>query len=285
MGLLLAAMSALVYGTADFLGGLCARKVPALLVALVSQIIGLATLLLVVALWEPGDPLRSDWLWGALAGIGGGLGLAGFYRALAVGPMSIVAPVTAVMSALVPLVAGLAQGDRPSGLSWVGLAAAVPAIGLVSIASEEPGVRRVSTPTLLTSLAAGVAFGLFFVAFGQTRAEAELWPLVSARFASISMLALLTVAGRGGRPAGSWAAARSGIVVIAGAGILDTVANGLYLLSTHSELLSLTAVLAAMYPVSTVLLARVVLHEKFLRVQLVGMALAAAAVGMIAAGR
>lgn len=285
MGLLLAAASALVYGTADFLGGFAARRVQALLVALTSQIMGLMALSAVVAVWPHGNASGSDWMWGAIGGVGGGLGLAGFYRALALGPMSVIAPVTAVTSALVPLVVGLAQGDRPSWQSWLGLIAAVPAIALVSTATDEPGGARVAGSTLATALAAGVAFGLFFVAFAQTSPDAELWPLVAARLASITLLGSLTLATRSTRESGSWGDARAAIAVIAGAGILDTGANGLYLLSTHTELLSESAVLAAMYPVSTVVLARVVLQERFLRPQLAGMALALVAVGLIAGGR
>lgn len=305
MGMVLAALSALVYGTADFFGGLAARRVRAVVVAWVSQLFGTAALLALVAVWPAANASTADWVWGAVAGMGGGLGLAGFYRALSVGPMSVVAPVTAVTSALVPVLAGVAQGERPHGLSWIGVAAALPAIALVSTATDEPGSQRVARSTVLTALFAGVAFGLFFVAFGQTSPGAELWPLVAARAASVSLLGFLVLASRRrslgiaaleGGPAepvdltagpldDTTARARDHLGVIAFVGIADTAANGLYLFSTHSETLAISAVLAAMYPVSTVLLARLRLAERFLRPQVVGLVLAAIAVALVAAGR
>ena len=297
MAILLAAASAVVYGSGDFFGGLAARRVPAFVVAFVSQCVGLAALLAVTLVWPDSAPTASDWAWGAAAGVAGGLGIAAFYWALSTGPMAVTAPITAVISATIPAFVGVATGDRPGAVSWIGVAAAVPAIGLVARAdnpegSENPGgagsARRVASRTVAAAAAAGVAFGIFFVAFARTGSQAGLWPLVAARLASISVLAALLVARR--EPARTPAdhpahhLGTSWLLLVA-AGVFDTTANGLYLLATRSGALSLVAVVSAMYPASTVVLARLVLREHLARWQIVGLALAAVAVGLVAVGR
>jgi drug/metabolite transporter (DMT)-like permease len=275
--ILLALASALVYGTADFLGGLASRRVAAVIVTFVSQCAGLASLLLVLP-FACGDGLiTTDLAWGAAGGLAGAVALVCFYGALAGGTMSVVAPLTAVVSAVVPVVTGLALGERPSAWALVGVGLALPAIALIARETAD-GPRRVSRPVLLAAFVAGVGFGFFFVALAHTSGDSGLWPLVSARTASISLLAIvLVVTGR--RPAPP----RDSRVVIVTAGVLDTTANALYLAAATQGLLSLVAVIAALYPASTVVLARVVLGERVHRWQLGGFALAAVAVGLVAA--
>jgi drug/metabolite transporter (DMT)-like permease len=178
----------------------------------------------------------------------------------------------------VPVAVGLALGERPSGWALAGVALALPAIALIA---REHGdrPRRVTRTVLLAAVAAGLGFGFFFVALARTSGTSGLWPLVGARTASIGLLitALLVTRRRVTLPAGAW-----GITLVAG--VLDTTANAVYLAAATRGLLSLVAVIAALYPASTVVLARLVLHERLERSQLGGFVLAAVAVGLVAAG-
>jgi drug/metabolite transporter (DMT)-like permease len=275
--IVLALASALVYGTADFLGGLASRRVVAVVVTLVSQCAGLVSLLVVLPVAHGTGPAGADLAWGAAGGLAGAVALVCFYWALATGTMSVVAPLTAVVSAVVPVVTGLALGERPSAWALLGVALALPAIALIARETAE-GHRRATRQVLLAALAAGAGFGFFFVALARTSGNTGLWPLLAARAASISLLAIV-VAVSGYRPA----AARPALAMILTAGVLDTTANALYLAAASHGLLSLVAVIAALYPASTVVLARVVLGERVQRWQLGGFALAAVAVTLVAA--
>lgn len=275
MAVILALASAATYGAADFLGGLSSRRAPAVAVTLVSQAAGLAVLLAVVAVLG-GSPTGADLGWGAAAGLAGGVGLLLLYRGLAGGTMSVVAPITAVCAAAVPIVAGLAMGERPAALALGGVAVALLAIVLVS-REEAAGPRGPVTAVAGTALLAGAAFGLFFVLLERTGEAAGLWPLVAARVSSITLLAVIARAA--GQPWGVPRAALSGVLA---AGLLDMAANVFYLLAVREGLLSLVAVLASLYPASTVLLATIVLRERLHPVQRTGLAAAAAAVVLIA---
>jgi len=278
MAALLALASAATYGAADFLGGLSSRRAPAVAVTLVSQAAGLAVLLAVVAVLG-GSPTRADLAWGAAAGLAGGVGLLLLYRGLAGGTMSVVAPITAVCAAAVPVAAGLAMGERPSAPALGGVVVALLAIVLVSREEAPAGAPRGPVAaSVRTALLAGVAFGLFFVLLERTGEGAGLWPLVSARFGSIALLAAIGRAAR--EPLAVPRAALGGVLA---AGILDMTANVLYLLAVREGLLSLVAVLSSLYPASTVLLATVILRERLHPVQRTGLAAAAAAVALIAA--
>jgi drug/metabolite transporter (DMT)-like permease len=278
MAVLLALASAATYGAADFLGGLSSRRAPAVAVTLVSQAAGLVVLLGAVAVLG-GAPTRADLAWGAASGLAGGAGLLLLYRGLAGGTMSVVAPITAVCAAAVPVGAGLAMGERPSALALTGVVVALLAIVLVS-REEAPAAapRGPVTAAVRTALLAGVAFGLFFVLLGRTGDDAGLWPLVAARGGSIALLAVIGQVA--GEPLRVPRAALGGVLA---AGILDMTANVLYLLAVREGLLSLVAVLSSLYPASTVLLATVVLRERLHPVQRTGLAAAAAAVALIAA--
>jgi drug/metabolite transporter (DMT)-like permease len=268
MAAFLALFSAATYGVGDFCGGLAARRIPASSVVLWSHLLGLA-LLVASTLFVSGEATGGDLVIGALGGLCGAAGVGLLYKGLSVGPMSVVAPVTALLSAAVPVVAGYLEGERPGGPAVLGMALALAAIVLVS-AEGRGSLRPSDLKGVVFALGAGMGFGLFFVALSHTGDDAGLWPLVAARGASVTVLgvtALLGLISRQPPIPGS----RS---LTAAAGYLDAQANVLYLLAVREGLVSVVSVLAALYPVSTIVLARVVLHERFHRVQLTGMALA-----------
>lgn len=267
MAALLSLLSALVYGVGDFCGGLATRKASPAAVVLWSHVIGLALAVATLPLVH-GELRAVDVGLGAVAGAAGAAGVGLLYTALAIGPMGVVAPTTALLAAAVPVVAGVAGGDRPSGPAALGMAVALLAVVLVS--AEEGGRLRPEDPrALLLALGAGAGFGTFFVVLSHAGDDAGTWPLVGARTTSVSLLVLLALTRRVSAevpPTARWSTAV--------AGALDVLANLLYLFAVRQGLLSVVSVLAALYPVSTVLLARVVLGERFHRVQQVGMGLA-----------
>lgn len=272
MAFFLALFSAATYGVGDFCGGMAARRVPATAVLLWSHLVGLG-LLLASATVVSGTATAGDLLIGALGGLCGAAGVGFLYKGLSVGPMSVVAPITALLSAAVPVVVGVLEGERPSAGAIVGMAGALLAIVLV--AAEGGRVARPSDLRGITfALAAGLGFGLFFVALSHVGDGSGLWPLVAARTASVAVVGALALIGRvpGAFPRPD---ARA---FTAGAGALDAGANVLYLLAVRQGLLSVVSVLAALYPVSTIVLARVVLHERLATIQRVGLAVALPAI-------
>ena len=271
----LALMSALSWGTADFLGGIATRKSGRVLsVIILSQLAGVA-LVVVALLFLGGDLVDGDIGWAAAAGMGGGVGLVLLYRGLSIGTMSVIAPLSAITAAVVPVAWGLLTGERPSLPATIGIPLALAAIALVSGAHLK---GFLSSSGLLEALGAGIGFGAFFILIANTE-SAELWSLTFARVASIVLLlavALLTrVPMRPGKGVG-W--------LIVGAGTLDTAANLLFLLAERRGLLTLVAVVSSLYPASTVILARIVLDERITKAQWIGLGLAALSVGLISAG-
>lgn len=276
MLVLLALSSALVYGAADFCGGVATRRSAVLAVVGLSQLAGLLALLLLLP--ALGGTLSGvDALWGAAAGLAGSFGLAVFYRALASGTMSVIAPVTAVCAASVPVVAGLALGETLQATAVVGTALALVAVGLVAAEGGRPTLRAVREAGLGAALLAGAAFGVFFVLLDQPADDSGLWPLVPARAASLVLVAVAATATRS-LPR----LVRGAVPLVLLAGVLDMAANALFLLATAEGELALAGVLASLYPVSTVVLAQLVLHERLRRSQAVGMLTVVAAVVLIA---
>lgn len=272
---ILATACAVVYGTADFLGGLATRRSRVLSVVALSQIAGLALILALLPVL-PGAVSGDALLWGLGAGAAGASGLVLFYRALATGVMSVVAPVAAVTSAALPVLYGLAMGERPEPMALAGVALALGAVLLIS-QDRSAAAGRGSLGSVLTALAAGAGFGGFFILLAMAPDGSGLWPLVGARLSSVTLVALLAVVtGRGLRPG------RGALTVIVAAGVLDMVANVLYLLAQRQGLLSLVAVLVSLYPASTLLLARQVLGERLRPIQVTGVACALGAVALIA---
>lgn len=281
MALVLAALSAVIYGTADFAGGMASRRNDGVAVTLSTQVIGLGAVLVAVAVW-PGVVVvtGADLGWGALGGVGGGLGLMCFYPALGRGPMSVVAPTTAVCSALLPALIGVSIDGWPSAWTTAGVAVALPAIGLA--AREASGEHRVVEPlTVLLSIGAGIGFGVFFAALSAASDRSGMWPLLAARVASVSLVIL--VWSRRGRPTMRPVSGTGWYVAAAGG--FDVVANGFFVLAVRGGSLTWVAVIGSMYPVSTVLLARLVLRERLGALQRLGLGLAAAALVLVAAGR
>ncbi|MBE1562902.1 drug/metabolite transporter (DMT)-like permease [Nonomuraea africana] len=263
-----------MYGTADFCGGLATRRSRVLSVVVLSQIAGFALVLAMLPVL-PGAPSEAAVTWGLGAGLAGAAGLVLFYRALATGVMSVVAPTTAVTSAALPVLFGLISGERPAAVQLVGIALALLSVLLVS---RSPATeQRSSLTSIATALAAGAGFGGFFILLGQAPEGSGLWPLVGARIASISLVVLLALVTRRTLKPGEGA-----LGIIALAGVLDMAANVLYLLAEQEGLLSLVAVLVSLYPASTLVLARYVLGERLQGIQVAGVAFALGAVALIA---
>lgn len=291
MAVLFALLAAASYGASDFAGGLGGRRAAPGAVAALSAGVALVVAACVTALHPAAGPTAPVLGWGAVAGLGSGVGTLALYRGLAGGRMSVVAPLSAVLSALVPALVGVATGDRLTGPAWAGVAIALPAIALVSV--ERSGAAPRSGPpdgagrrgSIRDGLLAGAGFGVLFAALGRAGTDSGTWPLVPTQ--AVAVLVVLGLAGgrrrgrTGRRGRGRWrSAARPGAV----AGVLGAGATISYLAATGHGPLAVVAVLTALYPAVTVLLARVVLGERWGRVQGVGMVIAALAVVLVSTG-
>ncbi len=279
MAIMFALSAALAYGSADFVGGLASRRTSPISAAFGAQLGGLLLLLVALPFVAPTAPRASDVAVGAIAGIFGGLGLVVLFRALAKGPMSLVAPTTALSASLVPIIAGILQGERPGALAIVGIAVSMVAVVLITREPHAPGtVAGANRGVLLLALGGGGIFGLFFVTLHQASASAGLWPLLGARFVSVPLLALLA---RRSGPLLAWAGPAT-LRSVLGSGMLDMTANILYLLALRHGMLAVVAAVTGLYPASTVLLAQSHLQERLARSQLGGLAVAAVAAVLIA---
>ena len=291
ISLVLAIATAAVWGTADFCGGKASQRAPALTVSVWSKTASLPVLAVALAV-APGRPDPASLGWGALGGLFGMAGVILLYRGLALGAMTIVAPVTAVTSALVPFAVGMVT-DGTAGL-WptVGAACAIAAIALVSTGpgSTGPGGDRsvVRAGVVGLALAAGTGFGLFMTFLSRAGDDAGLWPLTTAQAAALLLgFGLLSRArprdlGRFRAPFHTESSKITGILTVL-AGVLDLSANVLYLYATHTGgPLTIVAPLASLYPASTVLLALAVDREKIRPLQLAGLGLAATALVLVA---
>ena len=289
---ILAALSGLSYGASDFSGAMASKDNDATVVTVAVQMVSLAVLA-VFLVFSTAQPTTADLAWGALAGVGGGIGLSTFYRALAIGPMSTAAALTALISAAVPVLTGLLLGDRPPAITLLGVALAVPAGVLVSVGSTGVhGVLRAGPPrervvagrrtrqTRGLSVVAGLGFSLFYIALSRTSEDAgAVAPVGCPR-------------GLGPRPRPG---DRGPPLVPADRprglrcgdhrrGVLDFAANGLYLEALRHGTFTWVAAISSLYPVSTVMLARVVLGERLGRVQVAGLGMAGAAMVLVAVG-
>lgn len=277
ISVVLALVGALSYGIADFVGGVAARRTAALRIVAVSY----PASVLLVALLVPvfgGTAAVSGLAWGAASGVFAGLAMWWFYRAMAIGPMSIVSPVTAVLVAGIPVVVGFGLGERPEVLAIVGIFVAIVAVVMVS---REPGHdgERISSTAAWLAFGSGSAFGIAFVCMHQIEAGGGLYPLLASRAASTVVV---------------WGAAiaasefkfppRSVLPLALLAGLLEVTATGAMMFALQGSLLSVVSVLGSLYPAATVFLAMALLKERLSRVQMIGLAGALAAVGMIAAG-
>jgi drug/metabolite transporter (DMT)-like permease len=297
----LALGAALLYGSADFLGGSATRRAHVLSVLLVSGPAGLV-LATLAALLAGSPPRAAGVAWGACAGLAGGVGFIFFYAGLAAGPMSVVAPVSALMSTVLPVGVALAEGERPGARVYVGALICVVAIVLVStggggaapesptagVGQDGPGglpVRRTSARhgTAIRGIgygvAAGAAFGTFFLFIRNGGVSGALWPVVVARLSG-TLVFLAAAAAIRIRPV-SWRGDQRVFVAALGAGVLDASANICYVLATRAGLFGLAVVLTSLYPGITVLLARIVFGERMRWARRAGLALAAAGVLLV----
>lgn len=273
LAVVLGLVSSVSWGAADFLGGVASRRAAALTVVAVSQGVGLLLALALVAVTRSGPPPAVDLLLGVAAGVTGVVGLVAFYRGMAIGSISIVAPISA-LGALVPLGVDLAAGRAPGPLALTGMGVALAGAGLAARAAGPASRRGVGL-----ALIAALGFGGFFALLGEAAAESALWGLTSARLGSVPLaLAALLVVGPGVAMAGRT------IAMVCLAGILDASANLLFAIGTQHGLVSVVAVLGSLYPVVTVALAGAVLGERLSRLQAAGAALALGGVVLIAAG-
>jgi drug/metabolite transporter (DMT)-like permease len=278
VAILLAGLSALLYGAADFSGGLASRRSPVYSVLVISQACGLALAVAASAMLGVPLPAWQDLAWGAIAGLCGAVGIAILYIALATTVVAVASPVAAVVGAAIPMLLGVATGERPGVLAWVGIALAIPAIALLSagpVAADGKGKLR---RALWMGVAAGVSFGLFFATISRSSSGSGLWPLVSARTATVVVVLLYALVTR--RPL-RMSAARAPLVVLAG--LLDMGANIAFLLASRTGLLTIVAVISSLYPGPTVVLAWLVLREKMSWPRVAGLALALGGVALISA--
>ena len=273
MAYLFAIASAALYGAADFLGGMASRRASTMAVVVWSQAAGLVMLLLVLPLLPDASPSRSDWFWGAVAGLAGSVGVGLLYRALAIGTMAVVAPTTAVCAVVIPVMAGLLAGERLAGLTIAGIGLAVVAIVLVS---QERGTTSVARKGIGIAFLSGVAIGFFFLALARTAPAAGMWPLVASR-----AISLVLFGGLGLATAQPMMMTSPVARIAIGGGVVDMAANALYLAATRYGALSIVVTLASLYPASTVILARVVLGERLSRWQIAGVACALGAIVLI----
>lgn len=279
MAIVLALGAAAFYGSSDFMGAVVSRRHAVLAVAFGAQLAGLLTLAVVIPFLGHASVGPNDLLAGAAAGVFGGVGLLAVYRCLARGPMSVVAPTTALSASAVPVVAGIALGERPGPTAFLGIAVAFVAVALITREAPVPGeIRpRLDLGLLAPSLAAGGILGLFFVFLGGASPDAGLFPLLAARVTSVAILGGLMAAQR-------TALVREprhlGIVLLSG--VLDMTANVLFLLASHSGMLAVVAAITGLYPASTILLAQQRLDERLSPVQVAGLGTAAVAAVLVA---
>ena len=278
MAIALALSAALAYGSADFVGGLAARRTSPLVTAFGAQVTGLLVLLVAMPFLGPASPTGRDLAFGAIAGLFGGSGLVLLYRALAAGPMSVVAPTTALSASVVPILAGVVLGERPGPLALLGIAVSLVAVVLITRERASEHHVAAGRQVLLLALGGGAIFGLFFVFLHQTGSGAGLWPLLAARSTSVPLLALL-VARQEGRAAFGLPRLTRPVMV---SGTLDMGANICYLLALRHGMLAVVAALTGLYPASTIVLAQSHLRERLHLPQVIGLGVAAGAAVLIA---
>ena len=279
----LALASAVLYGSADFFGGLTARRANTIATVVWSQFAGLVLLLLALPFLPATTVSTRDWIWGFVAGFSGGIGVAFLYRALAVGTMAVVAPTTAVIAAMIPVLFAFATGERLRPLTFAGVALALVAIFLVSrppssVKADISKPHRGVPPGFGLALLSGVSVGIFLLSLARTSTAAGMWPLIAARISSITLFVVIAVVAKR-----TLRMTRTAATTATLGGALDMAANAVYMTAARIGPLSIVVTLASLYPASTVLLARWILHEHLSRTQIAGLVCALAAVMIIVA--
>ncbi len=275
MEIVLAIASAFAYGISDFGGGVLSKRMHVFVVFLISQVVGLVLLLVAVAvLWDP-----LSWAgvaWGAAAGVAGVVGTSLLYQGLAIGRMSVVAPITGVVGAGVPVAFGLAIGEQPAPLALAGMALGLVAVVVITRSPEQTPAKS-SRQSVLYALGAGLGFGTFYVLLQRSPADSGLWPMLGTRVSLVVLLvAIVAVLRLPPKPE------RAQLPSLIGLGIVNLAADLLFLLATRQGMLSIVAVLTSLYPAVTIGLAAGFLHERVARIQLVGLLAAGVAIVLIA---
>ncbi|HVQ87870.1 MAG TPA: DMT family transporter [Actinomycetes bacterium] len=263
------------YGLTDFLGGLAARKIPVLLLGAISQPLGLVFLLFMLPLSD-GVFSQQALVWGAISGVGGAIAYVMLFQSLAIGPMSVASPISALIAVVIPVLAGIAFGERLPWAAWVGIFLGAAAVLMVSqVHSDAP--HPVSLRVVLLATGAGVFISIFLVALERSPDDSGLWPLIVVRIVTtILMVTFAFGTGSVSRPP------RDAVLLGSASTILDVLATLLFLLATRDGLLSVVAVITALYPAATVLMAKVVLGEHLQAIQRWGLGLAAVSVSLLA---
>lgn len=280
MGIIVGLLAAACFGSGDFLGGRASRSAPAAVVLLVAQLCAAAGAV-VLAFAISGDPVGRDVAYGAAAGLVNAVGLGLLYRGLAVGRMGIVAPVAAVVAAVIPVAWGLLDGERPGSIVLVGVVVAIVAGGL--IAREHDANTGSAGRSVLIAALAGTGLGTSFILFAHTGADSGMWPVLSARVLAVigvgAAVALMVATGRTSARVDRTPAALAAI-----AGAFDVIATALLLVAIREDLAVVVAPIAALAPGFTVVWAWTLLREPASRVQVAGLALALCGLVLIAAG-
>jgi drug/metabolite transporter (DMT)-like permease len=280
VAVLLALIAAIAYGVSDFLAGLMARRASVFMVTLVSE--AAATIVVCAALpFSGGVITASSLLWGGISGLGGGGGAMFLYRGLARGSMSIVGPVSAVVTAAGSATVGVALGERPGPVTVAGIVLACIAVAMVSMSEPSERVSRGEAwRALINATAAGIGFAVLFVGLNRAGGRAGLWPVAAATLMAtlLALIAVVIAVLRSHVQLGSVRRIASGGVAV---GVLGGGATVAYFVATHRGLLTVTAVITSLYPATTVLLALAVLRERMRRVQTLGAGLAAVAVALL----
>ena len=268
MPLIWAGFAALFYGLADYSGSRASRFANSASITFFGQamaFMGIGVFLLFAR--TPVMPLES-WLWTTGGGFGGALALVAFYKAMSMGSMTVIAPITAVIGLSVPVIAGVLSGERPSGSAWIGILLATVAVALVADVLDR---HDLPTPprVIWMAVAAGLGFGMIFVCMGNASHVHGVWPLFGQRLVSVPTVAAIALI-----QTRSISVPKRVILLSIAAGVLDTSANGLYLLATSTGLMSIVSVVVAMYPVATIFLAMTLDHERLHKSQGVGLLLA-----------
>lgn len=264
--------ASLSWGAGDFSGGVATRRAKVLSVVVAAHAIGLVLLIVLALSWSEALPTMLDAVWGSVAGLVGAVGLVSFYQALAVGRMGIVAPITAMLSAAVPVLFGAFFEGLPGPLQIIGFVLALIAVGLIS----GLGVVRERPKGLGLALLAGFGFGSFLIFISLVSHSAVFWPLAAARLSSVLFILVVALTRRQEVLPNM---AVLPIVLLAGA--LDVAGNTFFVLAAHTGRLDVAAILSSLYPAVTVLLASIILKERVTRLQAVGILVALVAVPLI----
>ena len=281
MAIVLALLSALVYGTSDYVGGRASRRVAPIAITWFSEVTMLVVFGLSIPLLADSGPTAGAIWWGTVGGFAGSIAVLGLYAALSRGNMTAVAPITGVVAAGLPVATGLFLGDRPGLVAAIGIVLAILAVALIGGAVGTTR-RRIPRSTIILAVFVGAGFGLLFIAYARAGDDSGLWPLLTSRLGGVPLLGTAyVIARRRGRAA---PVDRRVVRPAVAMGLMIGLANGLYLLSTREGLLSVVAVIVSLYPASTILLAIALDGERASRSQLVGMALAVVAVTTITLG-